>query len=455
MDMKKLVARQREYFNSGATKNLAFIDNRLIKLEKIIVENEYEINAALKQDLGKSGYEAFLTETSIVLNEIKYMRKNLKKLWKPAKKHTPITHLPAQSYTVRQPHGVVLILSPWNYPVHLALAPLVGAIAGGNCVVLKCSTSSYNTSKLMCTLINEAFEDRYIHCVSEGVSYDEINTQKYDFIFFTGSPSVGKKIMHAAAENLTPVCLELGGKSPCFVDKNANIALAAKRIIWGKSLNSGQTCVAPDYVLVDARVKDKLIEQLELQIYKQFGNCLTYENWPKIISSHHFDRLCGLIDRHENKIGGDRDKESQKIAMTIMDDVTFDSEIMEEEIFGPILPVIAYDDINQTIKTLKNMERPLACYIFTRDKDYSSRIIDELHFGGGCINDVIMHIANHSLPFGGVGNSGMGSYHTKYSFDTFTREKSILKNKEILDMPFRYHPYNEKYLPLIRKIMGL
>ncbi|MEG2192545.1 MAG: aldehyde dehydrogenase [Oscillospiraceae bacterium] len=454
MNAEQLVDKQRKFFETNATKDISFRKKALLKLKALIEENEGEISLALKEDLGKSRAESYLTEIGIVMSELDFMVKNIDRLSGKNRKHTPLTHFPARSYTIREPYGVVLILSPWNYPFQLSIAPLIGAIAGGNCAVVKCSKSSVASSKLICKLINSAFGDEYVHCFDVNLEYDDILNQRYDYIFFTGSARIGKIVMGAAAKNLTPISLELGGKSPCFVDKNANIALAAKRIIWGKGLNSGQTCVAPDYILVDQEVEEKLIFHLKKQIKIQLKNCVDNPDYPKIISEQHFKRLKGLIERQTEKVGGEINEEKQKIAICLFKSADFDCEVMEEEIFGPILPIIAYKDLSMAISQVKGRDKPLACYIFTKDRAYSNKIIKEVSFGGGCVNDVVMHIANHSLPFGGVGASGMGSYHGAYSFETFTHEKAILENKNILDIPLRYPPYKKASLKLIKKIMG-
>ena len=454
MDVKNLVNSQREFFYTDATKNIEFRKNSLTKLRNLIINNEEAIYAALKEDLNKSSAESYMTEVSIVLSEIDYMLKNIDKLTGKNYKKTPLSHFPAKSYTVKEAYGVVLILSPWNYPFQLAVAPLVGAIAAGNCAVLKCSKSSRATSLLVAKLINSSFDTNYVHCLEGEESYDDILNPKYDYIFFTGSARVGKIIMKAAAENLTPMSLELGGKSPCFVDKTANIALAAKRIVWGKGLNSGQTCVAPDYILVDKDVQDRLVFHLKKQIKIQQGDCLNNPDYPKIINHHHFNRLKALIRGQSEKVGGESDEQSQKIALCLFPNSSFDDKAMEEEIFGPILPLIPYTNLDKAIAQVQSRDKPLACYIFTKNISYANKIIKQISFGGGCINDTVMQIANHHLPFGGVGASGMGAYHGHYSFDTFTHEKAILENKNYLDIPLRYPPYTKIGIALVKKIMG-
>ncbi len=453
MDMKKLVDTQRDFWNTNVTKSIDFRKGQLLKLKNVILQNEQKIYAALKSDLNKSEYESYLTEVSIVIGEINSALKNLDKWSKPHKKKTPFSNFPSSSYTVKEPFGVVLVLSPWNYPFQLALAPVVGAIAAGNCVILKCSRNSANTTDLVSNMINNNFRPEVLYCACINQNYDEILSQKYDYIFFTGSERIGKIVMKAASENVTPLSLELGGKSPCFVDRYSDITLSAKRIAWGKLLNAGQTCVAPDYVLVDNLVKDKFIDELRIQINAMYPDAIKNDNYPSIISDDHFNRLCSLIVREPEKIGGEYNPNLRKISPAIFYNATFEDEIMQEEIFGPILPVIAYQSVDDAIIAVKTRPKPLACYIFSNKKDYCEKLIKEVSFGGGCINDTIMHLANHNLPFGGVGSSGIGNYHSKYSFDTFSHEKSILKNKTIFDIPLRYAPYKEKNLKLIKRIL--
>lgn len=454
MEMKELVSLQREFFLSNATKDIQFRKEQLTKLELAIIKNSGKIYSALKEDLNKSEYEAYLTEVSIVLNEIRYARKHLRRWMKPHKVKTPISHFPAKSYTLLEPYGVVLVLSPWNYPFQLALAPVVGAMAAGNCIVIKSSKNSAKTTAVITEIINQTFDPKYAYCVTNEHSYDEILKEKYDYIFFTGSERVGKIVMHAASEHVTPLSLELGGKSPCFVDRSANIELAAKRIIWGKLLNAGQTCVAPDYVVVDCEVKQQLVQQMVKQISSMYGNPLENDNYPKIISKDHFERLQGLIERETNKIGGKSDNKTLKIEPAIFNEASFESEIMKDEIFGPIIPILSYDNIDKVIRKVKERAKPLASYIFSQDESYIQKLLKEVSFGGGCVNDTVMHLANHNLPFGGVGSSGMGNYHGEYSIHTFSHEKSVLKNRNVLDIPLRYAPYNVKNLKLIKKIMN-
>jgi len=450
--MKEIVQKQREFYNSNQTKSIAFRKAELIKLKEVIERNEPLIFEALKKDLNKSETESYLSEVQIVKAEIKSALRHLKSWQRPKKVKTPITHFPAQSYVYRDPYGVVLILSPWNYPFQLAMAPLVGAVAAGNCVVLKVSKSSEHVSAIIQKIVNETFEKRYVYCVDYEVDYDEILKQKYDFIFFTGSEAVGKKVMAAASENVTPLVLELGGKSPCIIEKTADIKLAAKRLAWGKYLNAGQTCVAPDYVLIDKSCKEEFIIELQKQIKMMYGDALSNKDYPKIINKHHFDRLTALIQGEAEKTGGCGNEETRQIEPTIFTNASFEDEIMKEEIFGPILPIISYSSLKEVLTTLKEKPRPLAFYLYSNNQRLVEKVLRNAEFGGGCINDVIMNLANHYLPFGGLGSSGMGNYHGAYSFDTFTHQKSVFKSNVLLDVCLRYPPYNTKKLNAIRKI---
>lgn len=452
MNIEELVRRQRRYFATGATRPLAFRRHQLRALRAGLLAARPEIEQALKADLNKSRYETFLTELAMVVGEIDDALRHLDKWAAPRRRITPMSHFPAFSRVYAEPYGVVLVLSPWNYPLQLALAPVVGAIAAGNCVLLKASRNSAHTTALLHRLLARVFSPEYVSCIDETIPYDDVLAQRYDMIFFTGSPRVGRVVMTAAAQHLTPVVLELGGKSPCFVDAECDLAVAARRIAWGKLLNAGQTCVAPDYVLVDRRVKDRFIELLMKQAEKMFPHPLQNPDYPRIISRHHYDRLCGLLDRADGVRGGARDPESLHIALAVLE-TDFGSEVMQEEIFGPILPVIAYDRLDETVEAVRSREKPLACYVFTRSPQYVRTVLEQVSFGGGCVNDVVMHLANHNLPFGGVGNSGMGSYHGKEGFDTFSHHKSVLHNRTHPDLPLRYAPYDEKRLPALQKIL--
>ncbi|MEG0404507.1 MAG: aldehyde dehydrogenase family protein [Anaerorhabdus sp.] len=443
---------QRKFFNSNKTKNIAFRKAQLLKLKHMIKTNEDALMDALNQDLSKSRTESYQTEISIVYSEIDVALKQLEKWSKPACKLAPLHLIGSTSYTIAEPYGIVLILAPWNYPIQLTLAPLVGALAAGNTAIIKCSKESNATSTLLETLINETFPIEVVYCIDPSVDPDLLFKFKYDYIFFTGSERVGKIVMQHASKYLTPVTLELGGKSPTFVTRDANLATAAKRIIWSKLLNAGQTCVAPDYIIVDASVKDELINQLNKQIQLQNPLGIEDANYPRIINAKHYMRIKKLISNEPNKTTCTTNDETFKISLTLFTNATFESEIMKDEIFGPILPIISYNTLDEVIEIVKSRPKPLACYIFSRNKEVTNRIINEVSFGGGCVNDCVMHLANHNLPFGGVGQSGMGHYHSKYSFNTFSHTKAIQNNTYLFDLPLRYTK-NEKTLQILKKVM--
>lgn len=453
MDLKEIVKQQHVFFQTNATKSIRYRICMLKKLYHAIEDIEEELYVALKQDLNKSKAEAYMTEIGLIYSEIKVALKNINTWAKPQKVKGTLATFPAQNYVYKEPYGVALILAPWNYPFQLAMAPLVGAIAAGNCVVLKCSKSSSHTSKLIQRMIHDTFHAKYIYCTNAKIEYDTVLHQTYDYIFFTGSPKAGKTIMKAASENLTPVSLELGGKSPCLIDQTADMKVAAKRIVWGKLLNAGQTCIAIDYVLVDKKVKKEFLFYVQKEIQKRYDKAQLSESYPKIINKRHYQRLCALIEGADGVIGGEQNELELKIAPTIFTDVTFEDEIMKEEIFGPILPILTYTDLEEAITSIKKRPKPLACYIFTKDKAYANKIIEEVSYGGGCVNDVLMHVSNHHMPFGGVGNSGMGGYHGKYTFDTFSHAKSMVKNTTCLDIPIRYAPFCEGKVELLKKFM--
>lgn len=435
-DIKKL----NNFFQTKKTLDVDFRLEMLKKLEKAINDNETEILDALKADLNKSPYEAYLTEISTVLLDIKFIKKRLKKWVKPTRVKTPITHFPAKSYRYPEPYGVVLIISPWNYPFQLTMMPLIGAIAGGNCAMIKPSEQSSHTSKIIDKIISSTFPSDYVKVVLGGREENQdLLKQKFDLIFFTGSVNVGKIVMEAASHHLTPVILELGGKSPCIVDKTADLKLAAKRIIWGKMVNLGQTCVAPDYLLVHSSVKDALIEEMKNVLSQYYQD---YQHLPKIISKRHFDRLTKLIVNDDVIFGGNINEATEQIDFTLVE-ATWDSEIMKDEIFGPIMPMITYESIDEVINHVNDQPKPLALYLFTNNKIVEKVILKNISFGGGCVNDTIMHLASPYLPFGGIGNSGMGSYHGKQSFDAFSHYKSILKKSKYFDLALRYPPYDK------------
>lgn len=444
-EINKIIEKQRIFYESGVTMEVEYRIKALRKLQKALLENESTIAQALGTDLGKSPEEGYMCETGIVLSEISYMLRHIRRFAKEKTVMTPLAQFASRSYKKPTPYGVVLIMSPWNYPLMLSLDPLVDAIAAGNTVVVKPSAYSPTTSKLLKKIIGQFFPEEYIAVVEGG---REENTylldQKFDYIFFTGSKAVGQLVLEKAARYLTPVTLELGGKSPCIIDSSAKLELAARRIVFGKFLNCGQTCVAPDYILCHSSVKERFVECVKAEIQKQYGS--DYQNNPlygKMISKRHFERVSGLIDSKKVVSGGRYDRDSLKIEPTVMTDVTWDDKVMGEEIFGPLMPVLIYENIEEVITKINSQDKPLALYIYSEDKALIKTITKRCNFGGGCVNDCIIHIATSNMGFGGVGESGMGSYHGKAGFDTFTHYKSIVDKKTWMDLPMRYQPYNK------------
>ncbi len=446
LKVEELIQEQRDYFNSDQTKDVEFRLKQLKRLKAVILDYREDILEALQKDLKKAEFESYMTEVVMVIDEINFTIKHLKSWAKPRRVRTPLLHFWSSSYIHTDPYGVTLIISPWNYPFQLTLAPLIGAIAAGNCIVIKPSEYSTYTSEVIAELIQENFSQEYIAVVNGGVEVSKaLLAERFDYIFFTGSVQVGKIVMKAAANYLTPITLELGGKSPCIVDSEVNIDLAAKRIVWGKFINCGQTCIAPDYLLVHQDIKEVLLNRIKEYIIEFYGkNPIKSKDYPRIINQKQFDRLIELLDQGQIIIGGEKDQKELYIAPTIIDQITWRDKIMEEEIFGPLLPVLEYQDLDQVISQVKQQEKPLALYFFSTNKFNHDRVLKELSFGGGCINETIMHVANYHLPFGGVGNSGLGSYHGKYSFDTFSQQKGIIKKSFLFDFNFRYPPYNDK-----------
>ena len=451
--IEQILAAQRAYFRSGATLPVEFRIEMLRRLQRAVAEQEATIACALRADLGKSAFEGYMCETGLVLSEISYMQKHIRSFAREKTVRTPLAQFHSRSFKKPSPYGVTLIMSPWNYPFLLTLDPLVDALAAGNTAVIKPSAYSPNTSEIMHQLISECFSKEYVTVVTGGRQENTcLLREHFDYIFFTGSQAVGKEVMRCASSHLTPVTLELGGKSPCLVEKSANIPLAAKRIVFGKYLNCGQTCVAPDYIYCDQEIKDQLIREIKRQIRLQFGTePLQNNNYGKIINEKHFDRICGLIDVKKLVCGGRTDRSTLQIEPSVLDSVTFDDPIMQEEIFGPLLPILTYTDIDEAIARINSMSHPLALYIFTGDKSIAGKVTESCGFGGGCINDTIIHLATSEMSFGGFGESGMGGYHGKRGFDTFSHEKSIVDKKTWIDLPMRYQPYrklNEKLIHL-------
>ena len=446
-EIESLVSAQREFYRSGATLPVSFRKEQLRKLYAAVKRYESEIKEALKADLGKSAYEAFMCESGLALTEISYMIKHVKAFAKRQKTRTPLAQFHSVSYRQATPYGNVLIMSPWNYPFLLTVEPLTDAIAAGNTAIVKPSAYSPATSAIVAKIIGECFPPEYVAAVTGGRAENTaLLDQKFDLIFFTGSQAVGREVLRHAAENLTPAVLELGGKSPCIVEASADIRLAARRIVFGKFLNCGQTCVAPDYILCERSVKNELIKAVISEIKRQFGDePLLNADYGRIINEKHFTRLLGLIDKEKLVYGGEYDRESLRIAPTVMDNVTRADAVMGEEIFGPILPIIAYDDLDAVIAELKALDKPLALYLFTSDREHIRRVTGELSYGGGCINDVIIHLATSEMGFGGVGESGMGGYHGRVGFDAFSHYKSIVDKKTWIDLPMRYQPYKRGF----------
>ncbi len=444
-DIALLVRRQREFFQSGATLPVKFRVEMLKKLRAAVIEYEGEILEALHADLGKSRLEGYMCEIGMVRTELTYLIKRTAKFAKPRKVHTPLAQFPAKSYQLPTPYGNTLIMSPWNYPFLLTVEPIADAIAAGNTVIVKPSAYSPATSALLEKLLSALFPPEYVAVVTGGRAENAaLLEQKFDFIFFTGSQAVGKEVLRHAAEYLTPAVLELGGKSPCIVDETAKIPLAARRIAFGKFLNCGQTCVAPDYILCHASVKETLLKELIKQIREQFGEKpLENPDYGKIVNRKHFERICGLIDPDKVAFGGGRYELKGKIEPTVLNNVTWEDKVMQEEIFGPVLPLLTFERFEEIFPLLAEKQKPLALYLFTEDKKRVEAVTTRCAYGGGCINDTIMHLATSELGFGGVGESGMGAYHGKTGFDTFSHQKSVMDKKTWLDMPMRYQPYGD------------
>ena len=439
-----LIHQQRQFFATGQTKVLDFRTEQLKRLKQGISNHETEILKALKADLNKPAFEGYFEMT--VIREINYTLKRLKSWVKPTKVRAPLDQFPASAQIYSEPLGVVLIIGPWNYPFSLMISPLIGAIAAGNCAVLKPSELAPRTSQVLADLLGKLFDPYYVAVVEGGVeTSQQLLAEKFDYIFFTGGTRVGKIVMEAAAKHLTPVTLELGGKSPCIVDATVNIEEAAKRITWGKFINAGQTCIAPDYLFVDHRIKSNLVAQIQSCIQTFYGdNPAESPDYGRIINDRQFDRLKGLLQDSEIIQGGQTHAAERYIAPTVIDNVSVDMPLMQEEIFGPILPILEYRDLTEALTFINNRPKPLALYIFSQDKQKQQTIIDGTSSGGVCINDTILHVGVNELPFGGVGESGIGRYHGKASFDTFSHQKSILQKSLGFDLNWRYAPYKTK-----------
>jgi aldehyde dehydrogenase (NAD+) len=454
VDYNELLAAQRSFFSTGKTKDYAYRLSALKALRDSMVFYESEINAALKGDLNKAPLETYISEYGISLQHISHAIHDLKKWMKPKHRTTGINGIPAVSYDIFDPYGIVLIMSPWNYPIQLTMGALAGAIAAGNCCIIKPSAYTPASSAIIAKIVKRAFPEEYIATVQGGrAENQQLLEQRFDYIFFTGSVDVGKQVMEKAAKNLTPVTLELGGKSPCIVTSDANIKKAAKAIAFGKLLNSGQTCVAPDYVLVDEKFKDQFCSEVTNQFKLMIGDALVNDEYPRMVNEKHFDRVLNLLDGVTVFSGGRACRETLQIEPTVLVDVTDASPVMGEEIFGPLLPVISYKTLKEAEAFVLNREKPLALYLFTTSKKTEVRVFRNLSFGGGCVNDTIMHLTSKGLGFGGVGHSGMGLYHGRHSFETFSHTKGIYKKSRLFEMPLRYHPYKPFYLKVVHKLM--
>ncbi len=453
-DYSKIFTLQKKLFNSGHTKNTTCRKDYLLRLKNLLEHNEERLYEAIYKDFGKSPFDTFNTELSIIYKEIDYYLKNIGRLSKPKKVKTNLLNQPASSYIYTEPLGCVLIIGAWNYPYQLSLMPAIAALAAGNTCFIKPSEQTPNTLNLLKEIINNNFPKAYVYVIDGGVEeISEVLKLPFDKIFFTGSPKIGRVVYEAAAKNLIPVTLELGGKSPVIVTKSANLESAARRIIWGKFLNAGQTCIAPDYVLAEKSIKQHLIRLFKQNLiefgYKEGADCYT-----RIINKRNFDRIKTLINPDKVCYGGETNEKHLYISPTLLDNVTWQDPVMQEEIFGPVLPIISFSDYSEEINKLSRLEKPLAAYLFTKDESEKDLFLNKLSFGGGCINDTVMHISNENLPFGGVGNSGIGSYHGDAGFATFSHAKSILDKKGIIEPDLKYPPYNEdkfRWLKLILK----
>ena len=451
-EIQEIIKKQNHFFATGATLPVSRRIAALKQLKAAIIKYEEKINAAIEEDLGKSTFESYMCEVGLVLSELSYMIKHTKRYAKEKTVITPLAQFASRSFVKPSPYGTVLIMSPWNYPFLLTIDPLVDAIAAGNTAVVKPSAYSPKTSAVIQELLTECFSPEYVAVITGGRAENQcLFQQKFDYIFFTGSQAVGKEVMRHAAEHLTPVTLELGGKSPCIVDATANIKLAARRIVFGKYLNCGQTCVAPDYVLCEASIKDALIAAIQTEIKKQFGEKpLENPDYGKIINEKQYQRISGLIDQTKVVFGGTLCPATMQIEPTVMDNVTWEDAVMQEEIFGPIMPILTFTSLDEVIANVNARQKPLALYYFSENSKNSKKVMACLRFGGGCINDTIIHLATSYMGFGGVGESGMGSYHGKEGFATFSHFKSIVDKKTFMDLPMRYQPYQSFYEKLIR-----
>lgn len=445
-EIRNIIASQRSFFKEGKTKEVAFRIEKLRLLKQIIEEHETEICDALYKDFKKPKFESVLSETAFIISELDHIIKKLKSWAKPKKISSSIINFPSSDYIYSEPYGACLIIAPWNYPFQLAISPLIGAIAAGNTVVLKPSELSANTSQILFDILEKVFPKEMLAVVQGGIPVSEaLLEEKWDYVFFTGSVTVGKIVAKAIAPHLTHSTLELGGKSPCIIHKSAKVNLAAKRIVWGKFLNGGQTCIAPDYILIDSSIKKEFIDAVKTEITSAYGaNPKDSPDYARIINTKNFERLAEMLEGENCPVGGEINREQLYIAPTLIDEPALSSKVMEDEIFGPILPVLSFSSKEDIADIIVNYPKPLALYVFSEDNSFSEKILKTYSFGGGAINDVVIHVVNKKLPFGGVGNSGNGAYHGKHSFDTFSHKKSISKRGTWLDIPLRYAPYGDK-----------
>jgi aldehyde dehydrogenase (NAD+) len=453
MTIKEIVAKQRAFYLSGATRSFEFRQKALRKLQSALRENEDKIAEALVKDLGKPPFESYMSETGMVLDELRYQLKHLRGWMRDKRVRTPLAQFHSVSFVSPEPYGVVLIMSPWNYPILLCLDPMIGAISAGNCAVVKPSAYTPATSQMIADILAEIYPPEYVAVIQGGRQENTaLLEQKFDYIFFTGSVGVGKVVMEAAAKHLTPVTLELGGKSPTIIDASADLSLAARRIAFGKILNGGQTCVAPDYVLIEESVRDEFIEHFR-SVLEEFFPDGNYEDMARIVNEKHYQEKKELLLGQKVAIGGGFDDRAMRIEPTVLVDVDPDSRVMTEEIFAPILPVLTWRKLEEAIEFVRSRPKPLALYLFTGDRNVEERVLTGSSFGGGCVNDTVIHLATPYMGFGGVGQSGMGSYHGKQSFDTFTHYRSIVRKSTWLDLPFRYRPYSEEKFRMIRRFL--
>jgi len=450
----EILQKQRTFFATGITKEVRFRIESLKKLEKWIVRHDEDIMTALKTDLNKPPFEAYATEVGTVLDELRFTLKRLRSWNRPQKVTSNLKNFPSRCRIYPEPYGLTLIMSPWNYPFMLTVTPVIAAISAGNCAVVKPSAYSPATSSLIAGMVAELFDAGHVTVVEGGREENKaLLDERYDLIFFTGSTSVGKTVMQAAAQHLTPVILELGGKSPCVVDETANIKIAAKRIVWGKFVNAGQTCVAPDYILAHESIKQKLIDEMKITIQAMYSdNPCDNPNYPRIINEKHFNRLLGLLEGEETVTGGNSNSATLQIEPTLLDNVGWNAPVMREEIFGPLMPILSFTNMDEIVRMINDRPKPLSAYLFTSSKKAERYFLRNLSFGGGCINDTIVHLSVPRLPFGGVGASGMGSYHGKKGFDAFTHYRSVLHKSKYIDVPLRYPPYTQFALKLLKKL---